>query len=189
MATAIAPAPATSAAPPRRDDPLYEVVNGQRVELPPMSIYANLIAKRLLLNLEEVQAGALGTATMEALLVLDEVADLRRRPDVAFISVERWPLDRELPEAGDWVVVPDLAVEVTSPNDLFAEVLAKVHEYFDQGVRQVWIVSPEEEQVYVYRTPTAVQVLTADQTLASELLPGLAIPLTELFRRSASAVL
>jgi Uma2 family endonuclease len=55
---------------------------------------------------------------------------------VAFVSTERWPLERPIPEDGDWEVVPDLAVEVTSSHDLWDEVLAKMHEYFEKGVRQ-----------------------------------------------------
>lgn len=188
MASAIAPEPATAVAAPRGEEPLYEVVNGQRVELPPMSIYANLIAKRILLAIEPLaNGGSLGTAAIEALVVLDEDEDLRRRPDVAYVSAERWPLDREVPETGDWVVVPDLAVEVTSPNDLFADVLGKVQEYCEHGVREVWVVVPEEQQVYVYRTPTDLRVLTADQTLEYEPLPGFQMPLADLFRRSTAA--
>jgi Uma2 family endonuclease len=172
---------------PRGEEPLYEVVYGQRRELPPMSIYASLIAKRLLLPIERIGTESqLGTAVIETLLILDEAGDLRRRPDVAFVSAERWPLDREIPDVGDWVVVPDLAVEVISPNDLFADVLAKVQEYFGHGVGQVWVVVPEERQVYVYRTPTDVRVVAVDQTLEYDLLPGLKIVLADLFRRSAA---
>src|SRR5437899_12541857 len=82
----------------------------------------------------------LGTVLIEGLFILDSEGDLRRRPDVAFVSAERWPLDRPIPEDGDWEVIPDLAIEVTSTYDLWDGVLAKMHEYFDKGVRQVWIV-------------------------------------------------
>jgi len=34
--------------------------------------------------------------------------------------------------------VPDLAVEVVSPSDRAAEVLAKVAEYLEAGTRLVW---------------------------------------------------
>ena len=88
---------------------------------------------------------------------------------------------------GDWAVVPDLAVEVTSPNDLFANVLGKVQEYFERGVREIWVVAPEEQQVYVYHGPTDVRVLTVDETLECDLLPGLRISLQELFRRNQVA--
>ena len=78
----------------------------------------------------------------EMLFVLDAEHNLRRRPDVAFVSTARWPLDRALPETGDWDVVPDLAVEVISPNDVFKDVLAKVREYFHYGVQVVWVIAP-----------------------------------------------
>jgi Uma2 family endonuclease len=171
----------------RDEDPLYEIVNGTRVDLPPMSIYANMIAGALFAEMRvSARKSRSGTPVIEALLILDEVADLRRRPDVAFVSAARWPLDREIPEVGDWVVVPDLTVEVTSPNDLFPEVLGKVHEYFNHGVLRVWVVIPEERQVYSYRSPTDVKVLGADQTLECELLPGFRLPLAELFQRTAA---
>jgi len=170
----------------RPEEPLYEIVNGQRVELPAQSIYSSLIAGRLLVDIDQAASpGRLGTTVLLALLMLDRENDLWRRPDVAFVSAERWPLERAIPEVGDWEVVPDLAVEVTSPHDVFADVLAKVHEYFDHGVRLVWVVVPEERQVYVYRSPTEVTILGSEQTLECDLLPGLRVPLAELFRRSA----
>src|SRR5205814_1449288 len=126
---------------PTIEDTLYEVVNGQRVELPSMGIYASWITGQLDRRLGFfVDEHRLGTVVPEALFILDTEHNLRRRPDLAFVSAERWPLDRLIPETGDWEVVPDLAVEVISPNDLFEDVLGKMHEYFDKGVRQVWIL-------------------------------------------------
>ena len=48
------------------DDALYEVVNGQRVELPPMSIYAVWIGSRLQARLAPfAEAKKLGTVALE----------------------------------------------------------------------------------------------------------------------------
>lgn len=91
------------------------------------------------------------------LFILDVTRDLRRRPDVAFVSAERWPLSHTFPETGDWNVVPDLAVEVLSPPDVVKDVLAKLREYFHYGVQVVWVIAPEEQQVYAYTAPTRVQ--------------------------------
>ena len=114
-----------------QDELLYEIVNGQRVELPPMSAYATWLASRLHSRLGPyAEDKGLGTSMTEMLFVLDAEHDLRRRPDVAFVSTARWPVDRALPRTGDWDVVPDLAVEVISPHDVFKEVLARVREYF-----------------------------------------------------------
>jgi Uma2 family endonuclease len=49
-------------------------------------------------------------------------------------------------------------------------------------VLRVWVVIPEERQVYVYRSPTDVTILGADQTLDCEFLPGFRLPLSELFQ-------
>src|SRR3989442_12814159 len=94
-----------------QDEPLYEIINGERVDLPPMSAYATWIASRLHLRLGlYAEDKGLGVSVAEMLFVLDAEHNLRRRPDVAFVSTDRWPLDRALPATGDCDVVPDLAV-------------------------------------------------------------------------------
>jgi Uma2 family endonuclease len=106
---------------------------------------------------------------------------------VAFVSTARWPLDRALPETGDWDVVPDLAVEVISPNDIFKDVLAKVREHCHYGVQVVWVVAPEEQQVYVYDSPTHVRILTRqDELTGGEVVPGFRLPLGLLFQDAAA---
>src|SRR5207249_9139187 len=112
-----------------KEEPLYEIVNGQKVELPPMSIYASLIAFQIgyILQAWSIQR-RLGTVVVEALFILDAARNIRRRPDVAFVSAEKWPIDKPVPESGDWELIPDLAIEVISPNDLFQDVIGKMQE-------------------------------------------------------------
>ena len=171
-----------------QDEPLYEIVNGQRVELPPMSAYATWLASRLHGRLwPYAEDKGLGTSVTEMLFVLDIERDLRRRPDVAFVSTARWPLDRALPRTGDWNVVPNLAVEVISPNDVFKDVLAKVREYFHYGVQVIWVIAPEEQQVYVYDSPVQVRILTGqDELTGGEVVPGFRLPLVHLFQHAAA---
>jgi Uma2 family endonuclease len=171
-----------------QDEPLYEIVDGQRVDVPPMSVYTTWLASRLHgLLWPYVEEHGLGTCVMEMLFILDAERNLRRRPDVAFVSAERWPLDREIPTTGDWAIVPDLAVEVISPNDIFQDVLTKLQEYFQYGVQLVWAVVPEAQQVYVYDSPTQVRILTVRDTLTGgKLLLDFHLPLAHLFQRSAS---
>lgn len=171
-----------------QDEPLYEIVNGQRVDLEPMSAYATWLASRLQNRLGPyAEDKGLGTSVTEMLFVLAPEHDLRRRPDVAFVSTTRWPLDRALPGTGDWDVVPDLAVEVISPNDVFKDVLAKLREYFRHGVQVVWVIAPEEQQVYVYDSSTHVHILTIqDELTGGEVVPGFRMPLVYLFQPAAS---
>lgn len=183
---AVAPAPSSHG-----EEPLYEIVYGKRVELPPMSIYSVRIASELHTDMNLVaRQQKLGIVVSEALFILDAERDLRRRPDIAFVSAERWPLDRDLPVEGDWEVVPDLAVEVVSPHDLYRALMTKLREYFDVGVRQVWVVVPSEvpseRQVHVFDSLTQVRILTErDELDGGALLPGFRLPVATLFQRRA----
>ena len=168
------------------EEALYEVVNGERVELPPMSIFSTLVANQLFFHLAAyLREHQLGRAVIEALLILDREASLRRRPDVAFVSAERWSLDREIPETGDWDVIPTIAVEVISPNETSREVMEKMLEYFRVGVDEVWHVHPEARTVYRYESPLEVKIFGPDDRLVSTRLPGFSCPLVDLFRRTA----
>jgi Uma2 family endonuclease len=171
-----------------QDEPLYEIINGQRVDLPPMSAYATWLASRLHGQLwPYTEAQGLGTSVVEMLFILDAARDLRRRPDVAFVSAAQWSLDRELPSTDDWELVPNLAVEVISPDDVFQDALAKLREYFHYGVQLVWVIAPEERQVYVYDSPTHVRILgVGDELTGGEVMPGFRLPLERLFLRSAA---
>ena len=185
MATAITLEPAPVPGSFLAEEPLYEIVNGQQVELPPMSIYAVCIASCIHGYLFiYAQANRTGRAVTEGLFILDPQRNLRRRPDVAFVLAAKWPLDRPIPPSGDWELVPDLAVEVVSPNDLFEDVFAKLEEYFQVGVRLVWIVVPMRRQVQVYDSPTAVRILKeGDELDGGTLLPGFRLSVATIFQR------
>ncbi|MCS7167969.1 MAG: Uma2 family endonuclease [Gemmatales bacterium] len=165
------------------DEMLHEIEYGRRVEVPAMGILAIRLASQigaLLRNYGEMNR--LGWHVVEGLFVLDAERDLRRRPDVAFVSAQRWPLDKPLPAQGDAPVVPDLVVEVISPNDTAEKLLTKLLEYFRHGVRLVWVVYPLQKLVYVYTGPTAVRILTEQDELdGGEVLPGFRLQLAELF--------
>src|SRR5262245_35037567 len=96
------------------DEPLYEVVNGQRVELQPMGAYSGSLASILDQLLGPfVRRDRLGRVVVEVLFGLMPIGK-KRRPDVAYVSYERWPRNKPVPETDAWDVIPDLAVEVSS---------------------------------------------------------------------------
>ncbi len=106
----------------------------------------------------------------------------KRRPDVAFVSYERWPRQRPVPHAEAWEVVPNLVVEVISPSDKGNDILDKVAEYFRIGVECVWVIFISQEQVYIYESPTQVRILTrADELYGEPVLPHFRLPLASLF--------
>lgn len=169
----------------RDDDSLYEIVNGQRVELPPMGIDSTVIATNLAAEMYiYLKQNKSGRVVTEGLFILDDEALQKRRPDVALVSSERWPVDRPIPLEGDWNVVPEVAIEVISPHDIFNNVLTKVGEYFDFGVETVCVIAPIDQSVYIYESADRVRLLGRNDVFElPKHLPGWSLPLKQLFAR------
>jgi Uma2 family endonuclease len=161
----------------------YEIIDGQRVELPPMSADSQALASRLVRHLSNHGIDRnLGEGYTEMLFKLPLGKDRNRRPDVAFVSYSRWPKYKPLPSTNAWDVLPEICVEVVSPNDLGDEIETKVGEYFAAGVSLVWVVYPRQESVYVYDSPSRARRLNRADTLdGSTVLPDFRLPLADLF--------
>lgn len=161
-------------------DALYEVVDGEIVEKS-VSTYAALLAMRLLFSLKaHLDVHSIGMPVIETVFLLDAERGLRRRPDVAVVAAEDWAIDRLPPVQGDWSLAPLISVEVASPNDGLEDSLRKIREYFDYGVREVWLISPENRIVHVYTAPDSVRILTAADHLQTPLIPGWSIDVGDL---------
>lgn len=174
--------------PPAGTGKFYEVVGGLVVEPPEMGVIETLFATLLsdALAVFFAQSGRIGRTAAETLFSLFPEAGPQRRPDLAFVSYERWPRDRPVTRSSAWQVVPDLAVEVVSPNDLAVEVLAKLDDYFRAGVRQVWVAYPRHGRFFVLTGTKSVTVLDASDTLdGGDVLPGFRLRLSELFEETA----
>jgi len=179
------------AAPPRPvppEDALYEIVDGQYEELPPMSTQASIVASRLVVKLSVFAEGhRLGEVVAETLFGLTPKSRRKHRPDGAFVSYKRWPEDRPAPTTDPWPVVPELAIEVISPNDVAESVQEKVKEYLEAGVRLVCLVYPRLGWVVAYESMHKMRGFTiADDLDADPVLSGFRLPMRELFSGAAA---
>ncbi len=169
-------------------DRLYEEIDGQPVEVPEMSFYANWLGARLLGFLFPfTEAHQLGFTTTECLYHLGQPVNRNRRPDVAFVSYARWPKGKPFPKVDNALdVTPNLMVEVVSPNDLIEEVMTKLGEYFLAGAEQVWIAYPNNSTIQIFDSPTVSRWLTGDDAIENiPFLPGFRLPLRDLFVQHA----
>src|SRR6266446_2370746 len=133
MTAVISPAAPRSGPQGRLDDePLFEIIDGQRVELMPMSILANRVSSTLHVYLGHHLLGKPeGEALMETLFRLPLPVDRNRRPDVAFVSAQTIAAAPAQPGSDNaWAVLPELMVEVVSPNDLAEDLMERLGEYF-----------------------------------------------------------
>jgi Uma2 family endonuclease len=115
-----------------------------------------------------------------------------RTPDLLFFAAER--IARYLATFPDWqgkpyTIVPDLVVEVVSPNDSADQVTEKVDLYLADGVREIWVVYPAAGTIMIYAPDSeTVRLLRRDSMLGdSDVLPGFQLPLHDLFSEVTSS--
>lgn len=106
--------------------------------------------------------------------------DTVRAPDVAFISAGRLPLDQRIP--GYTEVIPELVVEVKSPNDARWAIYDKAQMWLRHGVLLVWVVYPEEQTIEAHHADQGVTHYRADDDLdGMDVLPGFTCAVRSLF--------
>jgi Uma2 family endonuclease len=163
----------------------YELVDGQLVEKD-MSFWSSYVAGNVHAPMkkyaDEKKAGWVvpeGTTYQ----CFSDAPDKVRKPDTSFIRIDRLSTEQAMSKS-HMTTVPDLAVEVISPNDTVYEVDRKVQEFLDAGVELIWVINPEQRTVEIHRAkdPTKVDVLREHQELDGEnILPGFRLPIRNLF--------
>ena len=147
------------------DGTRYALVKGVLQKMPPAGfehgICAAEIGSRLNLHVRTHQLGYVCGA--ETGFKIAQNPDTVRAPDAAFVrqaSIERQGIVK-----GYWEGAPDLAIEVISPGDTYAEVSEKVEEWLTAGCRMVWVINPRRETVEVYRPNVDFTILHRTDTL------------------------
>ena len=169
---------------PYRDPPedrLFEVVDGEYREKT-MGVLEMWLASIMAQHLgPHCRKNGLGRIVTEVLFKMQKTGN-GRKPDLAYVSFQKWPKQKAFPRTEAWNIVPDLAVEAISPSQTAIEVLEKLMEYFDNGIGKVWHIYPDAQQLHLFDSPTSVRILTiADELVDESLFPEFRLPLVELF--------
>jgi Uma2 family endonuclease len=182
MATADHPMTAEELLRPPDDGYRYELVRGELRKMAPAGHEHGRIAMNIAVPLAQyVRAHGLGAVYAAATgFPLATNPDTARAPDAAFVRRHR------LAEADDvegyWPGAPDLAVEVISPSDTYAEAEDKVLQWLEAGTRLVVVVHPRRRVIPVDRSLSQEGVLTEGDVLAGgDVVPGWTLPVGEIF--------
>jgi Uma2 family endonuclease len=165
------------------DGHVYELIDGQLRRKPDVGVRHGAIQGNVTGPLWAfVKELALGEV-----LGSDTIYEVRRapdrglRPDASFVRADRLPPEDQLDKP--LAVVPDLAIEVVSPNDPAADVEEKIETYRQAGVPLVWVLWPRRRVVAVYAAgKPMVEVGIGDELDGGEVLPGFRIAVADLFR-------
>lgn len=156
----------------------FELINGEIIQKMPTEEHGIIAAKIAAEFIFYLKTKPIGRAGVE---IRHRITEDRRNdliPDVSFISNER---SLAVTRKGAVPLMPDLVVEIKSPDDSSIAMREKALYYLKNGSRIVWLVFPAKQEVEVY-TEDAVQVLNANQTLdGGEVLPGFTLAISTLF--------
>lgn len=163
---------------PFEEDKRYELDEGELIEMTRPAYRHNRILKNLLFLLETYfRKNPLGEVLIsENLYALSP--STRRAPDLAIILGDRF---KELIDANVIPIVPDIAAEVLSPSETPRMIHRKRKQYFDAGVKEVWLIHPEVGEIEIWTAAGVSEVLANGDVLTSGLLPEFELPLEDLF--------
>jgi Uma2 family endonuclease len=158
-----------------------ELIRGRLVvREPPGTYHGRISANLLFLMAGHVRANELGAVfSQDTGFKIAADPDTVRAPDVAFLRSEQ---TAQIRRRGYTFVAPDLAAEVLSPDDRPGEVLSKVGDWLDAGVKIVWVIDPDRMQARVYRANGTLTIVASDGALDGEdVLPGFSCLLSDVF--------
>ena len=157
----------------------YELDHGELIEVSCANYTHNRIRGKIETALNGFLSGhPVGEAVAEQEFRIGE--DTVKRPDVAFLRAE--VAARIEKSKSILAVVPDLVAEIVSPNDTAQQLMRNVDQLLEAGCRCVWVIYPAERKVHAYGQNDQVRALGVGKNLeAPELLPGFALPISQLF--------
>jgi Uma2 family endonuclease len=163
---------------PENRDRLFELIHGVIVEKVPTREHG-IIAANMTIDIGTyLDAHPIGQVAVEARHRPPDDPHNDRLPDVSVVLGQK-PVARRGPEN----FIPDLCVEIQSPDETPRSMSEKAAFYLAHGARMVWLVYPQQRIVEVL-TATDRQLLTGQDVLdGGEVLPGFSVPVHHLFRR------
>ncbi len=167
------------------DGKRHELIDGEHIVTAAPNLRHQIISGRLFTAIQSHLAahpvGIVVYAPLDVILSNYDVVE----PDLIYISHQRLASL----EPSNWIKgAPELVVEIGSPSTRKRDETTKRHLYDKFGVDEYWVVDPELDAIKVYRREDGRYVraaeLTAEQgeVLTTPLLPGLLIPLIDVFR-------
>jgi len=165
---------------PENSDRLFELIDGEIVEKMPTEEHSLIIGNIYMPLRMFADPRDLGRAAFEVRRKMSDDNHNARLPDVEFtVKARLLPVVKK----GAVPQMPDLAVEVKSPDDSFVKMREKANYYLNNGAKIVWLVFPDRQQIEVHTDYAAVRTLGINDELdGGDVLPGFKLALREIFK-------
>ncbi|MDL1956170.1 MAG: Uma2 family endonuclease [Candidatus Desulfofervidus auxilii] len=159
----------------------YQLINGELIITPAPTPYHQYISGNIYSILKEfVEKNNLGQVYYSPIDVYFEETETYQ-PDIIFISKERLNIIKETKIEG----APNLIIEILSPATAYYDLRKKFKVYEKHGVKEYWIVDPEEKSIEIYINEKQKFILVETKnktgTIKSQLLKNFEIELEKIF--------
>ncbi len=166
----------------------FELIGNERiVKFATIAEHSNIIKILFVLFYQFLIQHKLGEIFQETTYALNDTSDWvrgSRIPDLMFYSAAKFNYyTQTMP---DWkkkpyLLIPDLTIEIVSPNDSYSDINKKVMADLNNGVQWVWVIDPQEKNAVIYTGNQILMLKESDALKNEDLLPGLEILLKSLF--------
>jgi Uma2 family endonuclease len=122
----------------------------------------------------------LAMAFSELRVTLDGVS---RVPDVSVYVWDRIPRDPSGEVANDFMTVPDIVIEIVSPQQSANSLIRRCLWFTERGTRAALLIDPLDKSVISFRPGQPMKGLHGDDLVAlTDIVPGLQLTVDDLFQ-------
>jgi Uma2 family endonuclease len=169
----------------------FDLLKGIKVfRMATVAGHGNCIQVLFLAIWQFLQAHSLGEILQECTFILADQHNPTwvkgsRTPDLMFYEKSRY--DAYIQNQPDWkdmpfALIPDLVIEVVSPNDSYSLIEEKVEVYLADGVKAVWVVDPKRRRANIYQQNQIMLRLGENDSLnGDDIIAGFSLSLSRLF--------
>jgi len=162
---------------PENEDRLFELIDGEIVEKMPTQLHAAIVFLIVGHLFVYFQQNPIGWALPEARYGKPKDKHNSRIPNISVIIGR----DRPLVDRGAAPYIPDLAIEIQSPDDSLKKMRQKAEYYLANSAKMVWLVYTQKRAIIVL-TPDDEELLQLDDILdGGDVLPGFKLAVRDIF--------
>ena len=164
---------------PENRDRRLELVDGEVVEKM-TSQYHNRVSRSLFRSLDRFTIERnLGEVEFETSVRASEDDSANFRiPDLSFTKKDRVT---EIVEEGPVLIIPDICIEIQSPDDYPEEMRRKASYYIRNGAREVWLIFTKRPRVEIIYPDGESDFFNTDDVLTSTVLPDFRMNVADIF--------
>ncbi len=164
---------------PEHRDRNYELIDGVIVEKAmPTEEHARIVGFLNIVLGNYALAHGLGIPGPESRIRLPDHLREVRQPDLSMVLDGNRPVVKRGPS----LTMPDVIIEVKSPDDHYEQMREKARFYVANGAKLVWLFFPRPKTAEVYRPDQPLDILGIEDELDGyDVLPGFSQPVRSLF--------